>query len=596
MVKTISKKQRRLAMLKKLVLFVAALFFINVIGDKFYQRFDLTKEKRYTLSESTKKIVSQLDDEIYFTIFLDDDLPLEYKRLRSATRDMLNEYKYESSGKISFDFEDVLQDKELKDKEAILKEFNQKGLKIERPELRPDEAPSEKFIIPAGIAFYKGQEYTINLLKREFGKPIEEEINGSIELLEYEISNVIRKGLKGVRPKLAFSTGHGELTDTETADISKELSSYYDIARLNLNLRDSNCYKMFTEEVVNNPNKEPFAVLVEGLICQLSQYNGLIVAKPTKEFTEPEKFVLDQYVMNGGKVIFLVEELLAEMDSVGKYGQVMTINHQHNLGDLLFHYGVKVKPTLIQDLQSHGIPAINQQTNRPGFWPWIFYPLFNSIDDNPVSKNLENIWGRYCSTLDTTARKTLKKTVLLRSSPQSRVAHNPALISLDMLRTKPDPNNFANGNQIAAVLVEGQFTSPFRYREGVKSAFDIPYKEGVNSNAMIVIGDGDLIRNQMHSDGQIYPLGYDKYGSSHFKTNVEFANKKFFLNCVDFLCDANNLIEVRSREVELRLLDKGKIKNERLFWQSLNMLLPICIILLFGLLNGFLRKRRWTTK
>ncbi|MDB9882443.1 gliding motility-associated ABC transporter substrate-binding protein GldG, partial [Bacteroidia bacterium] len=237
---------------------------------------------------------------------------------------------------------------------------------------------------------------------------------------------------------------------------------------------------------------------------------------------------------------------------------------------------------------------INQQTNRPGFWPWMFYPLFNAIDDNPVSKNLENVWGQYCSTLDTTARKSLKKTVLLRSSTQSRIAHNPVLVSLDLLKVKSDPVNFNKGNQIAAVLVEGEFSSPFRFREGVKRAFDIPYKESVASNSMIVIGDGDLIRNQVSSDGKVYPLGYDKYGSKHFNSPVEFANKKFFLNCVDYLCDENNLIEVRSREVELRLLDKGRVKTERLFWQSLNMILPIALIILFGLVNAFYRKRRWT--
>ncbi|MGB0851139.1 MAG: Gldg family protein, partial [Bacteroidia bacterium] len=347
-------------------------------------------------------------------------------------------------------------------------------------------------------------------------------------------------------------------------------------------------------DVANNPEKPVFTILVEGLIRELNKYSGIIVAKPNKPFTEPEKFILDQYIMNGGKVIFLVEELIAEMDSVAKYGQVMTVNQNHNLGDMLFHYGVKVQPTLIQDMQCHGIPAINQQSNRPGFWPWMFYPMFNAVDDNPVSKNLENVWGQYCSSLDTTARKSLNKTVLLRSSNKSRVAHNPALISLDLLKMRMDSTNFRKGNQIAAVLVDGEFTSPFKYREGVKRAFDISYKESVKSNAMIVIGDGDLIRNQVSSDGKVYPLGYDKYASKHFGASVEFANKKFFLNCVDYLCDANNLIEVRSREVELRLLDKSRIRAEKLFWQSLNMVLPIALVVLFGLINAYFRKRRWS--
>jgi ABC-2 type transport system permease protein len=587
------KSVNRKKTLRAVVLFIVSILLINIISNRVYKRIDLTKEKRYTLSTSTEDLLDKLDDVAYVTIFLDGDLPLEYDRLKSATRDMLNEFRLTSGGKVKFDFEDVLEDKEITEKEAILKELFQKGLKIERPETKPDEAPTEKFIIPSGIVFYKGKEYPLNLLKRDFGKPLEQEINNSVELLEYEIGTVIRKGIAGKEVKIAFTAGHGELDELQTADIASAMSEFYELERINLNLTDSNCYKIFANDVRENPEKPVFTVLVEGLVRKLSKYDGVIVAKPTIEFTEPEKFVLDQYVMNGGKIIFLVENLVAEMDSVAKYGQVATSNHKHNLDDLLFHYGVKVQPTLIQDLQCHGIPAISQQTNRPNFWPWIFYPLFNAVDDNPVSKNLENVWGQYCSTLDTTARKSLRKTVLLRSSAQSRIAANPVLISLGMLKSKPEPANFTNGNKIAAVLVEGEFTSPFRYREGVKRAFDIAYKEGVRNNAMIVIGDGDLIRNHVDSDGSVYPLGYDKYATKHFGTPVEFANKKFFLNCVDYLCDESNLIEVRSKEVILRLLDKERVKSEKLFWRSLNMILPVLLIVVFGLFNAWYRRRRW---
>ena len=577
----------------KIILGALIICVFNFIANEFYFRIDLTKEKRFTLSTSSKNLLKKLDDDLYITVFLDGDLPIEYKQLQSATRDILNEYRLASDGRIKFDFEDILTGKDIKEKESILKEVFQKGLQIEQPELRPDEAPTEKYILPSGIVFYKGKEYPINLLKRQFGKSLEVEINSSIELLEYEIGTAIRKGLSGKSIKLAFSAGHGELSSLQTADIANSLSEFYSLDRINLNLRDSNCYKIFASDVENNPQKPVFSVLVEGLINKLKSYKGLIVAKPVIEFTEPEKYILDQYVMNGGKVIFLVENLLAEMDSVAKYGQIMTVNHGHNLDDILFQYGVKIKPNLVQDIQCHGIPAINQQTNRPGFWPWIFYPLFSAVDDNPVSRNLENVWGRYCSTIDTTARKTLKKTVLLRSSAQSRVAANPVLISLDILKNKQDPSNFRNGNQISAVLVEGEFVSPFRYRDGVKRSFDLPFSESIAQNSMIVIGDGDLIRNQVSSDGKVYPLGYDKFASKQFSAPVEFANKKFFLNCVDYLCDDNNLIEVRSKEVILRLLDKGKIKKDKLFWQSLNMIFPIFMIMIFGLLNAFYRRKRW---
>ena len=581
------------SILKRSVLLGAAILVLNVLALQFYQRFDLTKEKRFTLSQSTKNLIDKLDDEVYITIFLDGELPLEYKRLQSASRDMLNEFKYASGGKIKFKFEDVLDSKELKEKEAILQELYAKGLKIERPEAKPDEAPTDKFIIPAGVVYYKGAEHPLNLLKREFGKHLEVEINSSIELLEYEIGTALRKSLTGKELKLAFTAGHGELTITETADIAATLGEFYEIERINLNLTDSNCYKIFSKDVVANPSKPVFSVLVEGLVKRLQGYSGIIVAKPTIGFTEPEKFVLDQYVMNGGKVIFLVENLVAETDSVAKYGEVSTSNHKHNLEDLLFHYGVKVQNTLVQDIQCHGIPAINQRTNRPDFYPWMYYPLFSSVNDNPVSKNLENVWGRYVSTLDTTTESTLNKTVLLRSSNNSRIAANPVFISLRDLDRKVNKANFSMGNNITAILVDGEFTSPYKYRDGVKRAFDIPYKEGVKNNAMIIIGDGDLIRNQVTKGGQVYPLGYDRFGSKQFGTPIEFANKKFFLNCVDYLCDETNLIEVRSKEIILRLLNKDKVKNARLFWQSVNMVVPVLCVVLFGLFNAWYRRRRW---
>ena len=329
---SVSKKET----LKKALLFALGLLVLNIVSSKIYKRIDLTKEKRYTLSSSTKNLISKLDDEVYVTIFLDGELPLAYDRLKSATRDMLNEFRLASGGNVKFDFEDVLDDKEVAEKEEILKDLFQKGLKIERPETKPDEAPTEKFIIPSGIVFYKGKEYPLNLLKRDFGKPLEEEINSSIELLEYEIGTVIRKGIAGKDVRIAFTAGHGELDEIETADIASAMSEFYELERINLNLKDSNCYKIFAKDVAENPDKSVFNILVEGLIRKLNAYDGVIIAKPRLEFTEPEKFIIDQYVMNGGKVIFLVENLVAEMDSVAKYGQVSTSNHNHNLDDLLF--------------------------------------------------------------------------------------------------------------------------------------------------------------------------------------------------------------------------------------------------------------------
>lgn len=572
---------------------LAVILLINVLSDQWYRRFDLTKEKRYTLSNSTKELLNKLEDEVYVSVYLDGDLPVDYKRLRTSVKDMMNEYRYASNGQFSFEFEDILADQTIEEKRKILQQLYQQGLKIEVPELAPDQVAEEKYIIPSALVVYRGREYPLNFLKREFGKPLEQEINGSIELLEYEIGNVLRKCVAGKDLKLALVEGHGELGPVETADISKELSDFYRVERININISDTNCIKLFADDILAQPQRQTEA-LIEALLKRLNSYDGLIVAKPTKPFKEIEKFILDQYIMQGGKVIWLVESLIAEMDSVAKYGRVMTANHQHNLDNLLFNYGARVEPTLVQDLQSHGIPAINQQTNRPGFWPWIFYPLFNPADDNVITRNLESVWGRYCSSLDTTANKAARKTILLKSSPNSRVAHNPVMISLDLLRVQPNEENFRNPSQLVAVLLEGGFRSAFKYRPGARRNLDLNYVDSIGQNAMIVIGDGDLISNQTSGDkSQVYPLGYDKYGTQSFGEPVVFANKKFFMNCVDYLCDESNLIEVRSKEIILRLLDKEKIRTEKRKWQWINMALPILLILIFGGVNSLYRRKRW---
>ncbi|MFY0644019.1 MAG: gliding motility-associated ABC transporter substrate-binding protein GldG [Bacteroidia bacterium] len=577
------------------LIFLAAVFLINTVADRWYKRFDLTKEKRYTLSESTKNLLDKLNDEVYITVYLDGELPIEYKRLKTSVKDMLNEYRYESGGNVSYNFEDILADRSIEEKREILQQLHQQGLKIEVPELADDEVAGERYIVPSAMVVYRGREYPLNFLKREFGKPLEQEINGSIELLEYEIGNVLRKCIAGRELKLAIVEGHGELGPMETADIAKELSDFYRVERISINLSDTNCIKLFAKEVLANPERQS-EVLIESLIKKLNTYQGIIIAKPTIPFKEVEKFILDQYVMNGGKVIWLVESLIAEMDSIASSGtgRFMTANHAHNLDNLLFNYGARVEATLVQDLQSHGIQAINRQTNRPDFKPWWFYPLFNPADDNMITRNLESVWGRFCSTIDTTANRSAKKTILLKSSKFSRVAHNPVMISLDQLEVRPDENNFRNPGQISAVLLEGGFRSAFKYRPGMRRNLEIDYKDTVEENAMIVIGDGDLIRNQISTDkSQVYPLGYDKFGSQSFGQPVNFANKKFFLNCVDYLCDESNIIEVRSKEIVLRLLDKERVREEKKKWQWINMGLPILIVVIFGGINAFYRRRKW---
>jgi len=579
------------------LLFIAGLIVVNLLADVAYYRFDLTKEKRYTLSGSTKKLLKKMDDVVFFSIYLDGEFPADYKRLKEATRDILNEFRMVTGTKIEFEFEDVLADKEIKEKDEILKQLASKGVEFTRPDVKADEAPTEKFIIPGGIAFYKGREFPLNLLKKKFGNSTEQDINASIELLEYEIGNTIRKCIAEKEVKIAFITGHGELPDMDIADIATELRrEFYAVSRFNLNINDTNCTKQVGNAVLKAGEDAP-KVLISKLIEKLNQFKGIIIAKPIYRFQDVEKFIIDQYVMNGGKVIWLVESLNAEMDSIGKYNNIFTTDYDLNLSDLLFRYGARINPDLVQDIQCHGIPVLTKGgSGQPSFEPWIFYPVVNAADSmHPIVKNLGSVWTQFASSIDTTTNKTIKKTVLLHSSQYSRTAANPVNISLDLLQIKPNPAVFNRPYRPVAVLLEGPFKSLYEHVSGIKENTELPYKGSVSKNSMILISDGDIIRNQVkQGTGEIYPLGYDRYASQTFGETVLFANKKFILNCVDYLCDDINLIEVRTKEVELRGLDKKKISESRTDWQLINMVVPILSIILFGFANTWWRKRKYS--
>lgn len=590
-----SRKTRTLGnSLTNFILLLLAIVAVNLLSERFYDRIDLTREGRFTLSETSKEMAKELDDAVYFHIFLEGDFPSEYRRLRKATQDMLNEFRRLSGNEVEYKFEDMLSGKDVQEKEDILRQLSGKGLLVTQPEMDVDEVAGEKYIIPGGLVFYKGKEYPVNFLKREYGKSQEEVINGSIELLEYEIANVLRKCLAGKTSKIAFTEGHGELGVMEIADIVKSLEEYYTVHRVPLNLLDSNTTKPFWNEIARDTANSG-AILFNGLLGGLLEYEALVIAKPIYEFMEQELLLLDQYVMNGGKLIWMVDPMVAEMDSIdANSGTFVAYDRQINLDDMLFRYGVRLNPDLLQDLNSHGIPVINRRGGtRPGFQPWIFYPLAVMDSEHPIARNLDNMWLRFASSIDTLGREN-RKTVLLHTSENSRTMPNPVRVSLNLLAKRPAPELFRERNIPVGVLLEGQFTSPFAKRRAVKRNAPVKLKDTITNNAMIVISDGDFVRNQVNPErGEIYPLGYDRFASQAFGQPIQFANKNFFINCIDYLCDKSGLIDVRSKKVELRLLDKVKVKKERFKWQLVNMVLPVVLIILFGVGNGFYRRRKY---
>lgn len=560
------KRNFKLQSLTELGLVLGLLILLNLILTNYFFRIDLTSEKRYSLSESSKNLAAKVDDVMFVKVYLEGDFPAGFKRLRQSTKEMLDEFAAYTNGKLQYEFVDPFENADAKKANDILQELGEKGLQPTNVQIKKDDESTQKLIVPGAMFYYKGKEVPVNLLKAQFGQGPEEVINESIELMEYEIANVLRKCVKTKAKQVAFIDDHGELARWDVADASNELKEFYAVTRIPL--------------AIQTPQS-------------LMKNDALIIAKPSMPFNEYEKFLLDQFVMHGGKILWLLESQIADMDSLGKGAMFMTGSYDLNLDDMLFKWGIRINPNMVQDLQCNAIPILSTLRNgtpQQKLLPWMFFPVAAPPQQNAhiIVKGIDPVFFQFASSIDTTSNKEVKKTILLTSSPYSRTVGAPVKVDLNMARTQPDPSMFTAGNVPLAVLLEGKFNSLFQYREGAKTDA-LPYKSSIDNGKMIVVADGDVIRNQRkQSTGEIFPLGYDRY------TNQQFGNKRFLLNCMDYLCDDSGIIEVRAKEIKLRLLDKGKLKSERLKWQIVNMVVPIVLILIFGLTNKIIRKRKYT--
>ncbi len=561
------KRSFKIQALVELTLVIALLIFLNLILTQYFFRLDLTAEKRYSLSNSSKNLAGKINDVLHVKVYLEGEFPAGFKRLRQSTKEMLDEFAAYTGGKLQYEFIDPFENADAKKTNDILMELSEQGLQPTNVQIKKDDESSQKLIIPGAVFYYKGKSYSLNLLKAQFGQGPEEVINESIELIEYEIANVLRKCTQTQGKKVAFLDDHGELERWDVADASQALKEFYAVTRFPLNLQTPQ---------------------------SLMEQDALIIAKPSKPFAEYEKFLLDQFVMHGGKIVWLVESQIADMDSIASNGMFVTGSYDLNLDDMLFKWGVRINPNLIQDLQCNAIPILSTLRNgnpQQKLLPWMFFPVAAPAQNNAhvTVKGIDPVFFQFASGIDTTSNKEIRKTILLTSSPYSRTVGAPVKVDLNLARVQPDPQQFTNGKIPIAVLLEGRFNSLFQYRPGAKTD-ELPYKPFIENNSMIVISDGDVIRNQRkQSTGEIFPLGYDRY------TNQQFGNKRFILNCLDYLCDDSGIIEVRAKEIKLRLLDKGKLKSQRAQWQIINLAVPIVLLLIFGFINKLIRKRKYTS-
>ncbi|MFM9836641.1 MAG: gliding motility-associated ABC transporter substrate-binding protein GldG [Cyclobacteriaceae bacterium] len=536
--------------------------FINGIASHYFFRLDLTEEKRYTIKPQTKELLANLDDEVFVEVFLEGDLNPGFKRFQKSIRETLDEFRIYSNSKINYIFTNPNQATGEKARNEYMNELASKGISPMNVIETKDGQKVEKFVFPGALVSYGGFESGVMLLKGSRAQGSQEVLNQSIENVEFELANAIYKLVNTNRKKIGLVKGHGELDSLQIASLNSALLEQYDVFQTNLS----------NKKAVNS-------------------YQALIIAKPRTEFSETEKYKLDQYIMNGGKVLFMVDRLDANMDSASSENY-FAFPYNLNLDDQLFRYGVRINPDLIQDRVSGKYPiVVGNAGGRPQMMQldWPFFPLINQYADHPITRNLDATQTKFISSIDTVKAVGVKKTPLLYSSSYSRKLTAPVKVGVNDLRRQLKEENFASGKIPMAYLLEGQFTSLYKNRFAPTGVDTIGFKDQSASTKIIVIADGDMARNDINPrENKPQQLGYDPF------TRYTFANQDILLNMVAYLTDENGLIKARNKEVKIRPLDKEKIRDNRAYWQVLNIVLPLVVLVLFGLVLSYVRKRRYS--
>jgi ABC-2 type transport system permease protein len=545
------------------------LVLLGIISALTFTRFDFTKEKRFTISPVSRGIMDNLKTPVRIVVYLQgDNFPAGMKRLQRATRDMLSDLQAYTHNKLQFEFIDpIAVIKKLSDDEqkAAYDSLQAKGIVGQPNSVKTDNGVTQMLIFPEALVQFGNKEIAVNLLQSRIGLSDEEIYNNSIQNLEYAFSSAIKKITSGGKPIIAFTEGDHELTDLQLNDAMKSLSDGYETDRLNL-------------------KTVPFNVLMKVKL--------LIIPKPDTAFTELEKFKIDQYIMRGGRVLWAIDQVNAELDSLrGHGGDQMSFPKQLDLDDQLFTYGIRINYDLIADMNCAQIPVSTGNVGGQAqiqMLPWLYYPIFIPLSKNPVVKNLDGIRSEFASSIDTLAIKNVKTTILLTSSPFNKKLSAPHIISLQALEQEPDPKQFRNAPKIVAVLQEGKFKSDFLNRPTPGGLTEqVSALSQSKPTKMIVISDGDVFKNQVGGDGSPYPLGYDHY------MRQSFGNKNLLLNIADYMTDDSGLITLRTKEIQIRLLNRARIRSEKLYWQLINNIVPLALLLTFAIFQHYTRKRKY---
>lgn len=552
---------------------------INFLGSSFHTRFDLTKEKRYTLSPATIQLVKNLDDEVVIDVFLKGDFPAGFRKLANSTDEFLRLLKDYNSSKINYRFISPKADipgTTIKYGDSLV------GLGATPINLTVQlkEGQQQNYVFPVALVHYKGKQQLVNLYSGNNRIISQNEINGAEALLEYQFLNALDKLRNAGKKVVAYAQGNGEPNDYRTYDLQQVLSKDY---------------SLFVFDLERQP------VIPD-------EIKAMIIVKPSAEFSDDEKLKLDQYVMRGGKLLCFIDNLYAESDSLAFKSQTIAFDRNLNLTDLFFHYGARINTDLVMDLQCESIPfVVGGSANNPQqeFLHWNYYPLFNAPDNNPITKNLGLVGGRFVNSIDTIDAAGIKKTILLASSDNSRTISTPALISLDENRNAPQDEKFNKSGIPVAVLLEGEFTSLFKNRISQRQTdslnkYNTPFVSRSGQNKMILVADGDMALNEALPQYGPLPMGWNKFTYLAYQEQTDdgkyfipVSNREFFENCLEYLVASPEVIATRNKNIVLRLLDSKKVKEQRSDWQLINIGLPALLVILFGFVYLQARKKQY---
>jgi len=557
---------------------VVIIVLVNIIASFVFTRVDLTAEKRYSLSPAVKSVLKGLKDDVFFRVYLDGELPSGFRRLSNETREMLNEFRAYSDH-IQYQFVDPSASPNVKERNDTYRLLVEQGLQPTDLRVTNKGESSQLIIFPGAIVVYQGREMPVQLLMTQLGQDPQKVLNSSIQALEYNLGNAMDKLINTSKPRVAILEGQGELSGGELAALEEALSEYYNVERISINGKINS----LTIRLQTDSSGSPL----------VNKYKALIIAGPERSFSEKDKFLIDQFIMRGGRVLWMIDPVFARMDSLQQYATTLGIANDINLDEMLFNYGVRLNKNLVMDMSALPIPIKTGQIgDQPqfDFFPWYYFPLITPATNHPIVNGLNAVKTEFISSIDTVEAPGVKKTILLTSSPYSRIVYAPVLIDLEILRDEPDPRMYNAGPQPVAVLLEGEFASAYLFRlpPEIEQNEKLYVRKKSEPTRMVVIADGDIAKNQFHVTQKYpLPLGFDQY------TGQTFGNMDLLMNTMNYLCDDSGLISIRSRELTLRLLDRTRVASGRVFWQLFNVVLPVVLLVLFGLIKLYLRRRNY---